>query len=451
MSEHNAMQAYLETVAAQIRWKRARTIILPELAQHLEDQRDAFRSEGLDNAEQRAVEEMGDPVSVGMELDRLYRPRPQWDMIFLTILFALVGTMLRVWLTKEFEHPFPLYRTLCSLVLGCSALLLGYFSDFTRLGRHGRKLYFLTLVLSALLLSVSPIRNGVSRYTCYVTLVYPVVYAFWLYTWRQKGWRGAVCSVLGGIPLGLFCLLTPYLFGLFLLCITGLVLTASAAWNDWFGIGKRNASLCVTSCALLTGGAALWCGMSSGYYVQRLITAFHPEQDPFGCGYRALTIREVLGTSQWIGAGSWDRDGVLPALEKTLPEYDSDAFLTTLVYKLGWLPFLLVLSAFMVLVAWLLFRCFKQKSYLGKWVVSSVLIMLSLQACCSIIWNFGYTLFNTAFPLIIGNLNTVINMGLIGLALSVFRSESVFRDFVYEPQPLLSRYRVRVMVQKISR
>lgn len=86
MSECNTIQAYLDAVAEQIRWKRAKPVVLSELEQHLEDQRDTFAFEGCANAEQLAVEEMGDPVSVGAELDRIHRPKPQWGLLALTVL-----------------------------------------------------------------------------------------------------------------------------------------------------------------------------------------------------------------------------------------------------------------------------------------------------------------------------------------------------------------------------
>lgn len=40
--ERDTMQTYLETVAVQIRWKRARSVTIPELEQHLEDQRESL-------------------------------------------------------------------------------------------------------------------------------------------------------------------------------------------------------------------------------------------------------------------------------------------------------------------------------------------------------------------------------------------------------------------------
>lgn len=67
MERPETIQAYLDAVGEQIRWKRARPVVARELEQHLTDQRDAFLEEGADpeTAERMAVEEMGDPVFVG--------------------------------------------------------------------------------------------------------------------------------------------------------------------------------------------------------------------------------------------------------------------------------------------------------------------------------------------------------------------------------------------------
>lgn len=448
MSEPKAIQAYLETVAAQIRWKRARAVILPELAQHLEDQRDAFAAEGCEHPEQLAVEEMGDPVPVGIELDRLHRPRAQWGLLCLAMAFALLGTLLRVWLTQEFAHPSVLYRTAIALILGYGALLLGYFFDCTYLARHGRSLYVLTLGVSLLVLFTSPIINGVSYYTRYVILGYPVIYALWLYSWRRYGWVGLIASLAGGIPLGLLCLMVPDQFGLLLLSMGMLVLTLWAAWNDWFGIGKGKSAAFVLSCALLAAGAALRYALSSPYLMQKFTAVFHPEQAPEGRGYGALAIRTILDASQWMGTGTWNENGT--PLEQTLPGYDGEAFLTTLIHQIGWLPFLLVLCVFAVLILWLFCRCLRQKSYLGKWVVIAVVLTLSVQACCSVLWSLGFPVLDAAFPLVIGNLNTVIDLWLIGLALSVFREERILRDLPCAPKLPLPRYRLTITLQKIS-
>ena len=130
------MREYLDTVQEQIRWKRARPVVVWELEQHLTDQRDAFLEEGKapEEAERLAVEEMGDPVTVGTELDRVHRPKPQWGLLAATLALALLGGILRVWLTASgadtYEAVSP-FRTAIALALGTVCLLGAYFLDYT--------------------------------------------------------------------------------------------------------------------------------------------------------------------------------------------------------------------------------------------------------------------------------------------------------------------------------
>lgn len=167
MPKHDAIRTYLETVGEQIRWSRARRVVLPELQKHLEDQRDAFAAEGLEDPEQAAVEEMGDPVSVGTELDRIHRPRPQWGLLILTIAIALCGAVLRVWLTTDWADTYqnidPL-RTALALGLGCGALLAGYFLDISFLGHYARAIYVGALAAAVGGCLVSPRVAGVAFY-----------------------------------------------------------------------------------------------------------------------------------------------------------------------------------------------------------------------------------------------------------------------------------------------
>lgn len=451
MSECNTIQAYLDAVAEQIRWKRAKPVVLAELEQHLEDQRDTFASEGCANAEQLAVEEMGDPVSVGVELDRIHRPKPQWGLLALTVLLALAGAVLRVVLTADWSAYFmdiDPERTALSFLLGCGALLLGYFLNYVQLGHWGRALYFVGLVVGIWALTRSPGINGRSYYTSYVTLCYPVVYVFWLNTWRRKGWMGLAAALLGGVPLGMICMFGPHMFSLVMLFAVGTVSALLAAWNDWFGIGRQKSVGAVLLWKLAVAGVTAGSVFLSGDGFRRLAVVLHPERDPMGSGYQAGMIRQALETAQWVGTGEWSTAISGRPYETTVPGCDGSALLTTLIYKLGWLPFLAVVLVFGVLVVWLLSRCLRQKSQLGRMVVLAVVLTLGGQAVCSVAWNLGFTLYSSEFPLLIGNLSSVINMGLIGLALSVFRGENIAQNSIYNELPHFPHYRVRIILEK---
>ena len=451
MQEHKTIQDYLETAAAQIRWKRARSVVMPELRRHLEDQRDAFAAEGHEDAEGLAVEEMGDPVTVGTELDSIHRPRPQWGLLALTMLLALCGALLQIWLTVSWSYCYKdagPFHTLTAFALGCGALLLGYFLDPARLARYGRMIYLGAIAAGLIALLASPRPQSFSLYAIYLTLCYPAVYALWLYTCRRKGWAGLLLAVGGGIALAVICVLAPRLSSLLTLLLTGFVLLLTAAWKDWFGLGRRKSLGVVLLCGAALAGIALWILVPSLSGSGRLAVALHPELDPTGSGYQASAIRKVLDLSQWLGQGAWNT-GISPyPFEQTVPGCGSDTFLTTIIYKLGWAPFLAVVLAFAVLAIWLLRRCLKHKSQLGRMVALAVVMTLCMQALYSVAWNLGVTLFAAEFPLLIGNTNTVINMGLIGLALSVFRGESIARDNICADTPPLPRYHIKISLQR---
>ena len=72
------MEQFLDTAMDQVRWKRAKAPLRRELETHLLDQQDACLEQGMapEEAQAEAVRQMGDPVVVGQELDRVHRPQP---------------------------------------------------------------------------------------------------------------------------------------------------------------------------------------------------------------------------------------------------------------------------------------------------------------------------------------------------------------------------------------
>lgn len=450
MPERKTIQEYLEIVEEQIRWKRARPVVSLELQRHLEDQRDAFAEAGTvpEEAERLAVEEMGDPVTVGTELDRVHRPRPQWGLLALTVLLALCGGFLRVWLFAGSEHlGSGLAQTALSLALGTACLLGAYFLDVSFLGRYGKAVYVAAIAVGLLSLWLSPRWNNVSYYTRYVALCYPVVYAVWLYVCRGKGWKGVFLAISGGVPLAAVCALTPFAMGLFLLLSVGLLLLLAAAGMDWFGVGRLPTAGAAGGCAVVLSAAVFRIGWND-YFAQRVRIAFHPELDPMRMGYQGMLNRLALSGAKWLGEGTMPRQYVQYPYEVAVPDADHSMIPLTIIFKLGWLPFLLLMLALAALLIWLLCRCLRQKSQLGRMTVLAVVLTLGFQLLFSLAINSGVVLFSAEMPLLVGNLHTVLDMALIGLALSVFRGSSIAREDGERERPVLRTVpRIRIAFQ----
>lgn len=435
MRDGENIESYLQAVQEQIRWRRARPAISRELRQHLEDQQGALQREGKssEQAERLAVAEMGDPVAVGMELDRLHRPKAQAGPLALTLLLALAGGLLRVLLTAGSEFPNSPLRALLALLLGTACLLGGYFLDCSRLFRYPRTLYAAVLGGSLLICCLplfSTTLYGQLYYIGYLVLLYPTAYAVWLCASRGKGWRGLMAAIAGGIPLILLCLYVPSLRAAGTLLITGFILLLCAIRAGWFAVPpkKAAAAVCLLALGVLLLTLLFLLGTSgrASYLLTRLQGFYHPERDPYGRGYMLLSIRQALAASRWLGPG--DASALPAPFERFVPDWPNDALLCTLIYKWGWLPFLLLVLAMAGLLLWLLVKCLRLKNQAGRLLALSVALSLLLQAAVSLLLNLGILSLSSEFPLVIGNLHTMIDMGLIGLALSAFRGCALPED-----------------------
>ena len=79
----------MEVLLEQIRCKRAWAMIEEEIRNHILDQAEANRQQGMEEEEAlaEAVRDMGDPVEAGVALDRIHRPQTEWGMM------ALIGVI----------------------------------------------------------------------------------------------------------------------------------------------------------------------------------------------------------------------------------------------------------------------------------------------------------------------------------------------------------------------
>ena len=132
---------YLETVGGQIRWRRARRLLLRELSDHIADQAAAFEAEGRspEEALAGAVAEMGEPEAVGRELDRLHRPRNRWGLAITVAALFAAGVLLQLFaagLMGDAKDVFYFRRQVLGLLLAAGVLTGLWFSDYTLLLRR---------------------------------------------------------------------------------------------------------------------------------------------------------------------------------------------------------------------------------------------------------------------------------------------------------------------------
>ena len=85
------MDEFIRALLEQVRCKKARAGIAREITDHIEDAAQDLEQEGMthEQALAAAVQSMGDPVAIGVELDRIHRPRMDWRTFIMIVILNL--------------------------------------------------------------------------------------------------------------------------------------------------------------------------------------------------------------------------------------------------------------------------------------------------------------------------------------------------------------------------
>ena len=405
---------YLTAVGAQIRWQRAREPLLRELSDHITDQAADYRADGLEEAHalDKAVTEMGDPETVGRDLDRLHRPKNRWGLALAVLLLSLAGLLLQFMIYQiNGQGVFDVYARQAVWVPIALALLCGvWFSDCTLLLRRR---WAAVLTMAAVAWAVLD-TNGIYRPTAlYVALLLPVLYTALLC--RRRDGR-PVAVLLWGLAawvLPLPTMLVPSASAYLLSGSSMTLVLLTAAGLGWFA-GKRRKNFLLSLLPTLLGlGVLFLSGLQKGYFLRRLSGFLHPELDPNGVGYLYLHLRQ----------------GTLADVCETILS-STDLMLAFLAQQAGrWVfPFAAALLALAALL--LLRRVWKLRSRTGKLLALSALLPLLLQVGLYLLFNLGYSpLGPLSLPFLsYGVVYLLTNSLLVGFLLSVFRMDALLRD-----------------------
>ncbi len=454
------LREYTNTVCSQIRWKKAREAVSEEIHSHLMDQRETYIQEGTteDTATEQAIADMGDPVAVGTQLDRVHRPKPQWGMLGLILVMVAVGIILQALVQNDvvtrFRTPIMVGYQFKFALIGLGVLAIAYIIDFSVIGKYPKTTYIAILCLFLISLFLSPLRGGAPYYATYCSLLFPLAISSMVYAMRGEGYWGITVCVGAILFPAALAWMVPTVAGFVLTVICGMVILGIAISKNWFQINKLRSYLWAYLPFL--GATLLFAYMvlRNPYNVERLRNFLHPELDPRGGGYVALVMRSLLENAQLWGSGTMPQQ-FAERQSFPLPSIHSDLMLTYLIFRLGWLPFGLIVALLVLFIIHSFRQCWRQKSVLGQLVSYSVLLTFTLQTVHYITYNTGILLFAPlSLPLITYGLGgMVVNMGLLGLMLSVFRNGSAARDRMLSssaPRPFI-RWRKRKLVIDFGR
>ena len=426
-----SMEEYIKMLLEQVRFEKAHKAIGDEIRAHIEEQIEANVSGGMDRvtAEEKAVEDMGDPMEVGMSLDRVHRPQVAWSLIIAAMTIGTVGAMIRMTVAySEFD------ATMISInaFWGISLMLLAFILDYTTVLRYSKLLtavLVLGIVVNQAIFLHGPDGNFLWQPYCTTRVVFSTLFILFIplysgiiYRYRGQAYKGLIKAVLWIVIPCMY--MDSRLEGRGALHVMMIVLSlltqlTIAIKKGWFEIPQKKVIASLWA-AFAIFFANLVIILSNNFYSYKLINVKHvmDRLKPFGCG---VVYRNLGGKNVAIAASSYF--GVATG-EHVLLYICSDW---------GWAVGLPVILSVVGLIVFGFIALSKIKNQVGIAMGSGCLIWLTANAVANLLAGFG--LFSTTyigdtfFPFI-SDSNVIVSYVFLGIILSIYKYKNAYSQHV---------------------
>ncbi|MFF1287825.1 FtsW/RodA/SpoVE family cell cycle protein [Bacillus thuringiensis] len=406
---------FLKEVTNHIKSKEAKDLVATELDFHLKQAKNMWVEKGLSEevAEDKAVEQMGSPIKLGQELNKLHKPKVDWFLIGLLV--AAMGLGFLPVLAFGYTNDVIMNKVIF-VILGVVTAFGMMLIDYRKLERRGGLFYTIGVLILLMLycfpnasLTGEPlIKIGPIEIDCLIAV--PFFFLAW-------------ASFFNNSRLKVMHLVVLYLFSLYLFLIVSTLssifvyMTMVFVMLWWSKLGKKTALIItvVPICLFIIRASVSW---SSGYHLDRILGYLNPESDAGGAGFMYIRLKEVMSSAGWFGT-SGDT--------KFIPAADTDFVFASLTYYYGYVLALILVSVLSLFVARLVIISYKINDRYGKLLLVGGVTLFVFH----FIYNVGMILgllprVSISLPFIsYGLVPTLFHAFIMGIVLSVYRRKDM--------------------------
>ncbi|MES5925464.1 FtsW/RodA/SpoVE family cell cycle protein [Bacillus cereus group sp. MG9] len=403
---------FLSEVTNHIKSKEAKSFVATELDFHLKQAKNTWIEKGLSEevAENKAVEQMGSPIKLGRELNKLHKPKVDWFLIILLVAAMGLGFLPIIALGHTNDL---LMNKVISVILGIATAIGMMLLDYRKLERIGWLFYTIgILILLAIkcfpTISVNGealIKIGPLTIDCLMTI--PFFFLAW-------------ASFFNNSRLKFMHLLMLYVFSLYLFSTTSILvpifiyITMVFVMLWWSKLGKKTAWL-ITILPILPfviKDLFSWSAVKE-YRIARILGFLNPEHDLW-----YLRLKEAMSSAGWFGTY-----GNI----KSIPAAHTDFVFASLTYYYGYvlaLILVLILSLFAVRIMTISYRI--NDGY-GKLLLVGGVTLFVVHFICNVGMILGILpRVSISLPFIsYGLIPTLFHAFIMGIVLSVYRRKDM--------------------------
>jgi cell division protein FtsW (lipid II flippase) len=412
----------LNEVSSQIKSKEAKRYIVDELSFHIKQSKKTWINKGFTDseAEAKAIEQMGSPTMLGIEMNKLHRPKMDWWTLILLVIILLLGFLPLLALSRNGYMASTIFIQNKALIVIIGAIVaIGImFFDYISWQRRGWLFYGLgVMLLIAIQFGSNRMINGVPRIeigplTIESLMAIPFFLLAWASFFNQK--RLKVWSFIG-----LF-LIPPYLFlsipSLPSVYIYTIMVFVMLFWSQF---GKKTATILLSSAVGLgVLISVLSWNFLDEYQKERILGFLSPEDYAMTSGNLYIRLREHLANAGWLG---------FKGEPKFLPEAHTDYVFVTFTYYFGWFFALALVLVLSLLAARIIFVTFRIRDSFGKLLLIGIVALYVGQLATNVAMTLGLVpILAISLPFMsYGLMPTLLNALLVGIVLSIYRRKDI--------------------------
>ncbi|SOC40257.1 FtsW/RodA/SpoVE family cell cycle protein [Ureibacillus acetophenoni] len=427
-------EEFLSKVTSKVKSTEAHNKIKKELTYHLQSLSQSYKKRGFseEDSDEKAIQEMGNPFIIGEKLNHLHKPKMDWILIVIFVIFASISFLPLVGGIPEISSSITtiMGRQAIWYILAALVMIGFLFFNYQKSKNWWMHFYAIGLFIHLYLYLFGLTINGAKRWISLpgLTVDGTILSLFFFFlawagifniinefrSWKKQGFL----LVMFWIPIFLYLIVPNFMVGvIYFFCLLGMFTFARVHKKLAINLVVSNLVAGIIFIIMIITTTS-----HQSYFLTRLSTFINPNADPNGAGYMYMVVRNVLAEAGWFGNGL-NNDVKL----QLLPESHTDFAFPFLVYSLGWtfgIGLCLVLLIFILRISK---NAFKTKDLYGRLIVIGGAVLFAVPTTWNILMAFGIVpIMEVSLPFIsYGGSAILFYAAVLGFILNVYRRKDI--------------------------
>ena len=438
---------FLDKVCGEIKYRPVRKGICEELKSHIQEIEEEYTNKGIpeNEAEEKAVFQMGVPEEIGRKLNKIHKPKLDWKLLLLMVILMGFGVFVAI-LKQQNMNDNYIGSTIIYMIIGTILSIGIYFFDYKLLKKYSTTIYIIASILMILpIIQFGFIPRGVYNIRLFGIIISPSTIALPLYLVSFIGLifnynktnnfnmtilnkeivinkdmiKIIVCSVISLI-------LMEYISSITNSIILGIVYLIISTVKIIQNKKNRIKNLIILYVIPVFIGLMLILTLvKSPYRLERIVSSFNPEIDPESSGYVGMLQKEILENAKIIG----EADTMAISSNQSIINLESNYTFIYILGRTGILVAGLLVCTIILTSIKLIINAKNIKEQYGKFLIIGLSSLYILQSFATILMNVNMGVqTNVNLPFVTyGGVYFIVSILSIAIIFSVYRRKDIYQ------------------------